>query len=135
MAFGLALSFDFFICTSPVIGFNQTISTLVSQALGRKNAKECVLHFNTGRVFICFLTPVLIALSIFSNALLQTLMYDQLVSKLAMHYLIGLTPGIFAFSQFDALRALLLGMGKTSLPLFVQLLTTFFHFGFSRFLI
>ena len=52
-----------------------------------------------------------------------------------MNYLLGMVPGIFAFAQFDALRAFLIGIGKTHLILIVQVVSTIAHFGFSSYLI
>ena len=49
--------------------------------------------------------------------------------------MLGLIPGIFAFAQFDALRAFLTGIGKSHIAMTVQIITLLLHYGLSYILI
>lgn len=112
---------------SLVIGMNTALETLVSQAYGRQNLRDCGLYLHRS---ILMVTMLLIPLSFalpYTSPALQRVGIDQAAADLAARYMMTFMPGLFLNSIADALDIFLLGMGKTYIILWMQLAVIPFH--------
>jgi len=90
------------------VGFNGALETLVSQARGAQDFKQCGVYLQRGRfINICLSIFILFPLY-YSKSILQSLGQDPRVVEVAADYIIAISPGIFFLSQFDIQRRFLI---------------------------
>ena len=79
----------------PIIGMNDTVVTLVSQAYGANNIHLCGVYVNRGRLInLAMFVPLALILS-FSESILVQFGQDAQVSAYASEYIMLCIPGTF----------------------------------------
>lgn len=120
---------------SLVIGMNTALETLVSQAFGRQNLRDCGLYLHRAILMVTlFLIPLGFALP-FTSKILQGFGIDTAAADLAARYMMTFMPGLFLNAYADALDIFLLGMGKTYIIMYMQLAVTTLHLFFVWFFV
>jgi MATE family multidrug resistance protein len=81
-----------------------------------------------GRFVVSLLLIPIIVIFALSDKILIGIHQDPTISKIAQVYVCVMLPGCWAMSQFDAARKYLIAQQKQNLPVYVQIVTTVFHF-------
>lgn len=125
---GLGTLYVNIFCQSIILGLNGALQTLVSQAFGAGNIRECGVILNRGRLvaLIAFI-PIVVVLCLCEQFLLAIGM-DPEASAYAATYTYALIPAMLCHSQFDATRQYLNSQNKASMVMYVMIVTSSLHF-------
>ena len=111
-----------------LIGVNTALETLVSQAFGRQNLRECGLYLHRSMFIICCMfIPIAMAIS-FSKDMLVSVGIDEQAATYAQTYLNFMLPSILFNSLGDSIDLFLIGMGFNNVVLLLQTTIIPIHF-------
>ena len=111
-----------------LIGVNTALETLVSQAYGRQNLRECGLYLHRSMFIVCCLfIPIAIALG-FSKEMLVLVGINEEAAIQAQTYLTYMLPSVLFNSLGDSIDLFLIGMGFNNVVLLLQTAIIPLHF-------
>jgi len=116
---GMANMYLNIICLSLILGMNSTLNTLLTQAYGYGDFRQCGVYLNRSRIIM---TCIFVPLSIFllhTDTLFIYMGFDASASYHGQEYLTALLPGIYFLSMFDSNKRFLNGMGYQNGPMII----------------
>ena len=103
-----------------MIGVNTALETLVSQAFGRKNLRDCGLYLHRASFVITVLFLVLIPILFNTENALVAMGMDPMASKHTQIFIKYAAPGLYLNSISDSLDLFLSGMNKIGVGAKIQ---------------
>ena len=91
-------------CFAITNGLNGALETLVSQSFGSKRYRECGIYLSRGRIIVSIILVPIMLIFVLSDQILVAIGQDPRVSYLAKQYTTIMLPGVWAMTQFDAIR-------------------------------
>ena len=116
------------LCFAITQGLNSALESLISQAYGFGKYRVCGMYLNKGRVIV---TTVLIPIALIffaSDSILIAIGQDEEISRISRIYVTCTLPGVWAMTQFDAIRKFLIAQRKSTIPFYTQVITSLLHF-------
>ena len=109
------------------MGCNCALDTLVSQAAGAGNLRQCGVYLNKSRfVVLCLFLPIL-AILLNTESVLVALGQDKLVSAYSQQYNLVYLPGLLFKGFADCERRFLNNFGKNRIPFYTSLVGVVLH--------
>eukprot|EP00347_Sterkiella_histriomuscorum_P002719 403367069 len=117
------------LCFAITQGLNSALETFVSQSFGAANYQYCGVLLNRGRLIVTVILIPIILLFMVSDQALIYIGQDAQIAYISKQYSLLMIPGIWAMTQFDAIRKFMIAQRQNTMPVYIQFVTMIMHFG------
>jgi len=124
---GLGTIMVHIVCLQPIMGMNGAAETLVSQAYGANQLRQCGVYLNRGRLINTVLFIPLVVIICFSRPILTAFGQDPEVIDHAMTYITVCIPSVYFQIMFDLKKRFLNCMTYSWVPMLAQTGGTILH--------